>query len=342
MNSESFIASYRTFLVSQECPDDFIEKCCEYSKGLLDNDLPVLFDENHIFTALRFSDFLDSIGKINLCYHRFDISKKSKESRIILAPSKNLKRRQKWILKNILYKKKVSENAFGFVKNKSIKENAQVHADNNYAICLDIKDFFPSINKEKVYDLFRRFGYTKSASECFSKICCYDNCLPQGAPTSPYISNLVCIEMDKELNSLATENEAKYSRYADDITFSSKNNIENLIPIIKSIVVKHGFCVNERKTRVYKNGQPMLITGLVVKDEKIKVPKKFKRELKQHIYYCKKLGVQNHLDNIHSERFINYKEYLYGKAYYVYMIEPEVGKLFLNDLNSILWPDWCS
>lgn len=340
MCSEKYIENLRKEMIKKHCSEKFIEQCSEYSRNLLQNNLPVLFDEQHINIVLNIFEFLSDAGAINNSYHEFNISNGLK-SRTITAPSVNLKNRQRWILDNILSKLPVSEFAYGFVNKKSIKTNALIHANNDYVICMDIKDFFPSIKQETIVSIFKNAGYTTSASKRLSQLCCYYEVLPQGAPTSPYLANLVCKKMDGELNQLANKFDSVYSRYADDMTFSSENDISEMISEITRIVELNGFLINNRKTIVFPKRNPKFITGLVVQNGSVRVPKKFKRELKKEIYFCKKYGVLNHLQNIEAKNFINYREHLYGKAYYIHMVEPEVGNYYLEQLDSISWPSWC-
>lgn len=110
-----------------------------------------------------------------------------------------------------------------------------------------------------------------------------------------------------------------------------------MFPIIAEIIKKYGFSINNNKTRIFKENERKLITGLPVKEDGLKIPKKFKRRLKQEIYYCKKFGVSTHLENIASARSVNFKEYLYGKAYYIKMVEPQTGEYFLRQLDEIQW-----
>ena len=319
---------------------EFSNKCLEYAKNLIANNLPVLFDEKHVNLTLKLEHSFTSENMINSSYHAFNISNNYK-TRLISAPSKNLKIRQRWILDNILINIPISDFAYGFKTGCSIKNNAMIHANHTYAICLDIKDFFPSIKFDSVVSIFSKCGYSSSASKRLAQLCCYNRELPQGAPTSPQISNIICKDLDIQLNSIALKYDAAYSRYADDITFSANDDINDALPIIKKTIQSFGFQINNSKTTIYSKGQPKFITGLVVQNGTVRIPKKLKRELKKEIYYCQKFGVTNHLINSGAKKFINYREHLYGKAYYIFMVEPEVGAWFLEQLDRIAWPEWC-
>lgn len=230
----------------------------------------------------------------------------------------------------------VSDFATGFEKNKSIKNNAQIHLNQECVINIDIANFFPSIDMQKVYKIFRKAGYSKSVAYCLALVCTDDNKLPQGAPTSPRLANIYCKKLDCRMNGLCKKYNARYSRYADDITISGNKNIKNCLKIVNNIIQEEGFTLNDRKTRIQKKGQRQEVTGLNLNSGKVTIPKKYKRELEQEIYYCKKFGVSSHLEHIQVKKAF-YKEHLYGKAYFINMIEPEVAKKILEELDSIEW-----
>ena len=309
---------------------DYITKCCTYSEMLLDKKVPVIFDNHHLYKILEFE------GVQWNAYHVFYISKRDGEQRTITSPSKKIKYRQLWILKNILNQIEISNKVHGFAKGRSIVTNAKEHVNKECILNIDIKDFFPSINHEKVLDIFRKIGYTTEVSRTMADICCFEGSLPQGAPTSPYLANLVFSIVDEEICTLIREKEVSYTRYADDLTFSSHNDLAELKEQVYQILYKHKFKPNIDKTNIVYGKKRKIVTGLIVNKE-IKVPKRFKRLLRQEIYYCKKLGVANHLQNINCNKVVNYKEHLYGKAYYIKMVENELGQKLLRDLDSIKW-----
>lgn len=331
---KNYIINLKQRLYTQEYDDKFVSRCCRYAEKLISKNLPVLFDEEHIDSVLHTRSI-----RIKQSYHTFDLISGNKV-RTIYAPSKRLKKRQRWILDNILNNVKVSKYAHGFEPKRSIKTHAELHANHEYVICMDIQDFFPSITQDMIVLVFRKIGYTTRASQELARLCCSNDVLPQGAPTSPKLANIVCKRMDREIQRYAKENKITYSRYADDLTFSSNNEMPGLIEEISNIVQKHKFMINEEKTKSFAAGEPKFITGLVVQNGKIRIPKRFKRELKKEIHYCQKFGVLIHLQNTNATHFVNYREYLYGKAYYVNMIEPIVGQQFLDELDKIYWPDY--
>lgn len=309
----------------------YINACLKYAEELLNSNLPVIFDNNHLISILQLKNI-----KIE-CYSEFLIFGKNGKIRNITAPSKPLKYRQRWILDNILVKVPISSACEGFVKGHSIVTNARKHIGYSETMMIDIADFFPSITYDRIKQVYESLGYTQEVANFLATLCCYEGVLPQGAPTSPSLANIVCYDMDKKLEILAQSYGLVYTRYADDMAFSGNCDMSLLSDEIIAIVNSFGFTINEKKTRFYKGKQRKIITGIVVKENTLSVPKKVKRKLKQEIYYCQKFGVSKHLDNINSSKVVNFREYLYGKAYYIKMIEPKIGEKFLGELDKIDW-----
>lgn len=294
--------------------------------------IPIIKSVNQLNTILRMSEI-----NLNYQYHEFQI-KTGLKIRTIYAPSIKLKIRQKWILQYILSNYSLPFYVHGYVKGKSIKTNAESHIGKKEILCLDLKNYFPSIPFDKIIQVFRNLGYSNAVSTRLAQICTYKRTLPQGGVTSPMIANIVALNMDSELYNYSLKNDCVYTRYADDLTFSwNKADIKKeLYPSIEQIICNQGFRINDHKTHVMKSPYRKLVTGLVVTDSNVKVPSKFKKELKKEIYYCQKYGVSSHLQYTGREHITNFMEYLYGKAYYVKMIEPEIGESFLKQLDQIM------
>lgn len=327
----AYLGNLQTEMKARGRSEEEISRCVGYARTLLRSGLPVLFDSRHVRKVLQ----LDQIRQ--QAYHVFFLHQRGK-LREITAPSLPLKSRQRWIAQHILSQLPVSPHAHGFVKSRSIKTNALLHAHHDYVLCMDIEDFFPSIPLDAVVRVFARAGYSKSASAALAQLCCHRDVLPQGAPTSPSLANLIFSPVDEELAALAGPHGAVYSRYADDLTFSSDTALDRLEPAVHDVLQRHGYLGNRRKTAYFRPGQPKRIPGLTVQNGSVRIPRKFKRALRQEIHFCRKFGVFTHLQNIHAAKCVNYREYLYGKAYYVRMIEPEEGERFLRELDGIAWP----
>lgn len=316
----------------------YIEICAAYAQKLCDNNVPVVFDFKHLSLLLGYEPAelaFYLFASEDLFYTQIQIPKKNGGFRNIEIPSDRLKSIQRWILRNVLDGMEMHESCYGFKKGKSIYDNALLHVGKDCVLNMDLKDFFPSITQKDVFNIFYKKGYTKKVSYYFAKILTKDGVLPQGSPASPMISNIVANHLDKRLNELAKCYNAVYSRYADDITFSGATNIKNMIPVVTKIIEEENFQVNEQKTRYAYYYQRQEVTGLIV-NKKVSIPKKYLRELSKEIYYCQKYGVSSHLIKTGNHKSF-YKEHMYGKAYFVNMVDKEKGQKILKELDSIMW-----
>lgn len=219
-------------------------------------------------------------------YRRFEVPKKGGGSREILSPSRDMKAAQAWILRNILDKLGVHEAATGFRKGRSVVDNAAPHVHNRYFLCMDIENFFPSIPYSKVYGVFRGLGYSRHVAHILSHLCTCDGRLPQGAVTSPALSNTVCIRFDRRISAFVGRRNIAYTRYADDLTFSSMSpsRLVAIMPTIRHIVQDEGFALNTGKTRRMGPRQQCRVTGLVVSGGQAGVGRARKRRLRAAIH----------------------------------------------------------
>lgn len=339
MEKEKYLNNLRTEMQKYKYSNKYIEKCTTYAEGLLKNNVPVIYDLQHFSLLIGIDKkILASIIFSNkeYLYKTIKIPKKTKGYRELSVPISTLKYIQKWILRNILDKVPSSQYVTGFEKEMSIMENAKRHLNKECVINIDLKDFFPSITNQMVYSIFYNLGYSKKMSNIFTTICTYKKVIPQGAPTSPKLSNLCCKQLDKRIGALCKKYEATYSRYADDITISGKKYIENILKTVKLIVEDEEFKLNDNKTRILYKGQRQEVTGLNLNSGKVTIPKSYKKELQKEIYYCKKYGVSNHLAHIKCNKAF-YKEHLYGKACFINMVEPMKAEKILRQLDEINW-----
>lgn len=312
--------------------------CLYYASRVLENNMPVIFDNRHLalLMGVEAATLGYYISNTDQFYTVKSIAKKNGGVRKISMPSYNLKKIQRWILKNILYNIKVTEYSTAFINGKSILDNAIPHVNKAVVINLDIKDFFPSIDFKRIFLLFYNKGYTKEVSYSITKLLTFRGELPQGSPASPYISNIVITALDYRIGGLSKKYDFSYTRYADDITISGEQKILGNIEFIIKLIKREGFNINTRKMKILEKSERQEVTGLVVNNS-VKVKKEFKREIRKDIYYCKKYGVYSHLKYKGNETKSFYKEYMYGKVNFILMIEPEEGKKLLNELNEIDW-----
>jgi len=321
------------------------DKLINYAENLKDNHCPIIFDEKQLLLMFELNEIGD-IGKyIAKETNRYTIQKRDGTQREVVQPSYKLKKIQKWILKEILMNIDIPACAHGFLKGKSILTNAQVHIYDqpSWVYCLDIKDFFPSIKKNKVKNVFFQLGYSEGVSNILSELCTIDGKLVQGFPTSPMISNAVFKSIDEDILNITKKLGFRYSRYADDLSFSGlekssyKKKIIKLNDSLGFILNKNDFSINESKTRIMKNKHTKKITGLIVSESGVKVPKKYIRLMKKELYYSKKYGVSDHLKYNDLITVANYKGYLIGMARFIYMVEKDIGSEFLKEINELNW-----
>ncbi len=233
---------------------------------------------------------LEELEALKPSYHQFTIAKRSGGKRKISAPSKELKRIQRLILRRLLSHLKSHPNVTGFEKGHSIVTNANLHVNKAVVVRMDIKDFFANTPAARVDRFFRRIGWNAEASKLLTKICMHKRRLPQGAPTSPRLSNLVNYPIDARLAALASKLSASYTRYADDMTFSfeedNRNQIAGAINVTKDVLEDYGYKLHQKKKlRITRPHQRQQVTGLVV-NEKVQLPRKTRRWLravKHHI-----------------------------------------------------------
>ncbi|MFD1773879.1 reverse transcriptase family protein [Paenibacillus rhizophilus] len=331
-----YLDSLRGKMVSTGYSTEYIELCIKYANDLENNNVPVIFDKAHflLLTGLKTSELRNILTNKPEHYHEFELLVNYR-LRNILAPNPLLKQVQKWIQVFILKPLKVSSWATAYKPGTSIIKNAKVHVKQDCVINLDLKNFFDSITSVRVHKIFRSAGYTKELATLFTQICTLEKCLPQGAPTSPYLSNLICRNLDQDLAIFCQSRAIRFTRYADDMTFSGGVEIENYIPNIRKTITKHGFVINEDKSQVLFRNQRQVVTGLVVND-KVAIKKEFIRKLSQEIHYCLRFGVSNHILNSRINKS-NYKDHLFGRVYYIRMVNKPLGDILLKKLESIDW-----
>lgn len=251
-------------------------------------------------------------------YKSFKLPKKNGGFRIIFCPSKEMKAVQAWILRNILDRIHVADSATGFRTGKNVLDNAKRHKGNRYFLCLDIENFFPSVSYAKVFTVFKAIGYDSHVSHIFASLCTCRGKLPQGAVTSPALSNIICIRLDHRISGYVGKRNVTYTRYADDMTFSSLNH--SLLVGIRRVAVEilrsEGFKPNEAKTRFLGPRRQRKVTGLIISDESLGVGKKTKRKLRSAIHRL----ITANLSNIKRERL---RRHISGWLAYMNGVDPK-------------------
>lgn len=300
---------------------------------------------------LRFFAFDRRTSEVSHYIH-FKMPKKSGGERLISAPMPELKSAQHWILDNILNRVPLHSAAHGFMPERGIVSNAAPHVGSAIIVNLDLENFFPSIDYVRTKGVFRSFGYSEAIATVLALICTAPDVeevaldgknyfvalgerhLPQGAPTSPAISNIICRRLDKGLATLAEKHGFRYTRYADDLTFSTtdKNaDVKTFLKQIRFVLDKQGFVVNEKKTRILRRGRQQEVTGVVV-NEKLSIDRKTLRNFRATLHQVER-------DGIEGKRWGNSPDLiaaLEGYTNFVLMVDKEKGAEFKNQVNRII------
>lgn len=231
------------------------------------------------------------------------------------------------------------DSAYGYRVGRNIRENAAVHAGRKHLLVVDITDFFPTISLQRIDDLFRDLGLNDEIADLLARFVTIDGALPAGLSTSPPISNAIATSLDVALKTLADSVGAAYTRYADDLSFSSNDELPD-IDAIRAILGSNGFQIADAKTRRSKIGQAHFVTGLSISDPtRPHVPQRKKRRLRQELHYARKYGLEEHLDHIGAySRGAEQHEInrLDGSVKFVSHHEPGMAGTLRNDWRKIL------
>ena len=285
-------------------------------------------------------------------YVYFEVPKRTGGMRLLAAPREDLKKAQRWILENILEKLPVTDAAHGFVRARSVVSNARPHVGHDVLVNCDLKDFFPTITFPRVRGVFQAIGYSPAVATVLALLCTEAprsrvemegkvywvamgaRALPQGAPTSPALSNQVARALDQRLGGVAAKLGWTYTRYADDLTLSAapdhRQNIAWLLARIRHIAQEEGFTLNAKKTRVQRAARRQEVTGVVV-NAKPSLPREELRRLRAILHGAKTTGLvaQN------REGVPDFEAWLRGKIAYVSMIDTEKGARLRAELDTL-------
>lgn len=302
---------------------EYIEKCLFYAKKLFENKLPIIYSQQHLSYLLGFNlKYLYKVSNNQAKFYRyFKIVCSNKKIREISEPLPNLKEIQKWILENILYNCPTNKYLKAYKKKNSIRTNAKFHRGQPKVLNLDIKDYFKSINFSSVNGFFRKKGYSKAVCSMLSNLCTLNGSLPLGAPTSPALSNLVTENIDRRISGFVIKENIRYTRYADDMTFSGSFNENLIIKFVRYVLNEEGFSLNKSKIKLKHSYQRQNVTGIIV-NKKLQAPRELRKELRKNMYYIGKYGINSHLEHLKNNN-PNYLEHLLGKANYILFINPK-------------------
>lgn len=285
-------------------------------------------------------------------YAYFEVPKRSGGTRLLSAPHQELARAQEWILHNVLERLPFEEPAHGFVRGRSTVTNARPHLGRDVVVNLDLQDFFPSITFPRIRGLFQRLGYSPAAATVLALLCTepprraveYDGqgywvavgprALPQGACTSPALSNLVARKLDRRLTGTCRQAGWTYTRYADDLTFSApaghRDQVGRLVARVRHLAQEEGFTLHPRKGRIQRAAGRQTVTGIVV-NQKPSLPREEVRRLRAILHGAQRTGLaaQNREGRPHFEAWLR------GKLAYLAMVDRERGLALLRQLDDL-------
>lgn len=290
--------------------------------------------------------------KISEMYRIVKIPKRNGKVRTLEIPNPLIDSFQRTLQKGLSYSVDCSIFAEAYQEGKSIKNVAYLHANKKLLLKLDIKDFFGRIT----VDLIKNKVFNYETGDILAELCCCNEHLPQGACTSPIISNLVMKDFDNELGKFCAERNITFSRYSDDMIFSGDFNPGLIIRKVRELLRKSDMEINDEKTVIAGRGSRQMVLGVVV-NEKIQLSSDYRRKIRQEVYYCSKYGVKNHIVKSNSEKYIikdeqhkilwvnttGYLRSLMGKINYALYINPNDSKMIeYRESVAALWQNCAS
>ena len=256
-------------------------------------------------------------------YHNVFIPKSDGTKRKLSVPDLILKSVQRAIADNILAHYPVSKYATAYKVGSSVQKNARPHVKKEKILKLDIEGFFDNIIYSKVKDIvFYEEKYSEPIRILLTMLCYYRESLPQGAPTSPAITNIMMYDFDERIGAYCSERGIAYTRYCDDMTFSGAFDEKEVIAIVKAELQKLGLFLKNRKTAIINNTKRQTVTGIVV-NEKINLTKEYKKKIRQEVYYIKRFGIDSHLKKIGILEKKRYIGSLLGRIAFVLQTIPK-------------------
>lgn len=356
--------------LNQKLKEDFsgeqLDKWIKYARNLRKQNLPIIFNLKHLSKITNINQhFLYSV----VCrfnekdyYKIFRVRKRTSGYRFIHSPNDELKKVQSFINKFILSRLDIHKSCFSYHKNGGVLKCAQQHTNAKTLLKYDLKDFFFCINEISVYHLFNNLGYTKRLSFQMARLCTIIlikdhqkyikkyklgekkidmGVLPQGAPTSPMLSNLLANKLDVKLSQLAENHNLIYTRYADDLTFSSNEKLSKIqIRMINSQILKiikyEKFIVNKKKISISRQGSRKQVLGLIVNNDTPTLSKDRKKKIDTFLYAIGKFGWESTTEHYGFRDSLGFFHHLDGIIIYVEHIDKDLGRKYRNKLDKLL------
>lgn len=233
------------------------------------------------------------------------------------------------------------DHVYGFVKGRSTLDNAWNHLHQNCVLRIDIQSFFPSIEQRRIAEVLQRFDFAPDAAELVAQLVTVGGGLAIGLSPSPFISNLVMIDTDRDLQEFAERNQLIFTRYVDDMVFSgeipTRTEGDRVAESVEDILVGHGWTVNRSKTAFMRRGGPQYVTGLYVgADDRPHAPRELKRTLRWITRMIERHGYDTYMRDFSGDEYGHYRRRLLGTARYVASIDGRVGVSLLQRLDAAL------
>lgn len=266
-------------------------------------------------------------------YREFDRDVKGKQRHLTMAkPPLNILQRR--ILDRVLCRLPVSDYAFGAIKGRSIRDNASAHAAAPFIAKLDIRDFYPSIRYQKVYDFFMVQRCSPDVSRVLTKLSTRKYSLPLGTSTSPFLADQIVSPIDQRISGLARATGLRYTRYVDDVTISGRFDLEHFADQIIQVIRQAGFAIKRSKIEFYRpdDGKERIITGVRVHDGKVSAPLSYVEFLKQELLLAKEASRHKRVD-----RHFDGRDQFRGRIGYVMWLDRKVGRQLLRIYRRVKW-----
>ncbi|MEZ8503453.1 reverse transcriptase family protein [Vibrio splendidus] len=330
------LTNWNSFFIDRGISEHLIVQYMAYIEKLIPANLPVIFEIEHLskLVGIEVTELKKMIASPHSFYREFSIPKRRGGRRKVTAPYPSLLTCQTWIYENILKTVTPHFCTHAYREKKSIISNAKPHLNQKAILKMDMKDFFPSIPINWVMNFFSSLGYPNNISYYLAALCCLDDALPQGASTSPSLSNVLLKHLDSRLFKLSRRYELNYTRYADDLAFSGNYIPHKLIGVITEVIAEQGLLVNDRKTSLIIGDKQKIITGLSVQGEELALPRATRRLIKQEIHYIRQYGLVSHISKLKIKNPY-YIQSLEGKLRFWLQVEPK-NTFALDSLNFIL------
>ena len=317
-------ARWKAKINSCNISSDWKDGYVYYIERLTKHKAAIIFEEEHLASLMGVTRLVlySAINDTHAFYRSFDVPKRRGGTRRIDAPLPSLLLMQRWIDEEILKFQCIHSAAQAYTFRKSHISHANAHVDAVACLKIDLKDFFSSFSSRRITAYFKFLGYTPTLSSQMSALTTLDGKMPQGAATSPSLSNILCLSLDRRLSAYAECYRLVYTRYSDDICISGASFSKDLINNIYAIIHSEGFQLNRDKCVLMTERGRRIITGISIGSGVAKPPKAFRRRLRQDVHAIKQHGILNaskcdgKFDPLYGERVL-------GRLNYWLQIEPK-------------------